>query len=46
MLSQEKIYDRKQEVLKSVTGFDRSKLRKTKTVEKNFIPTKEGLIIC
>ncbi|GFV78158.1 dimer_Tnp_hAT domain-containing protein [Trichonephila clavipes] len=42
VLTQEKVYDRKQQVLQSVTGFDRSKLRKTKTVEKNFLPTKEG----
>ncbi|KAF8790106.1 Thymosin beta like protein [Argiope bruennichi] len=41
VLTQEKIYDRKQQVLQSVTGFDRSKLKKTKTVEKNFLPTKE-----
>ncbi|KAG8199898.1 hypothetical protein JTE90_015886 [Oedothorax gibbosus] len=41
VLTQEKVYERKQVVLQGLSGFDRSKLRKTVTVEKNIIPTKE-----
>lgn len=42
VLTQEKVYDRKVKVLQGVTGFDRSQLKKTVTVVKNVIPTKEG----